>query len=165
MKFSLTSIRSKLFAGFGLTLALMLALGLFALTKLGTVEGGTASINNDIIPSISLIDNAWRNVEIMRQDQFRHIAASTAADHASVEHDMSVDVAAVATALKSYAPHTGTDTAARGRFNGVSRAWQTYLATSMKFLPFSRAGKDAPARRILNGTAQQFASMEGLFTD
>ena len=82
------TVRSKLFGGFAVVLVLMLGLGVFALAKMGSIQGGTKAINNDVVTSISTVDAATIGAEIYRQDQFRHVGALSNVEQSPIEQDL-----------------------------------------------------------------------------
>src|SRR5690242_18214163 len=82
------SIGLKLAAAFGAVLLITLALGLLGQKEIRTVTSHAMHINDETVPSVSHIDDVALNIEIFRQDQFRHVASD---DEAAIEDAMVAD--------------------------------------------------------------------------
>src|ERR1700755_991430 len=82
------SIGAKLAAAFGAVLAVTAILGLRGIKEIQTVTRHAMHINSETVPSVENIDSATRAIEVFRQDQFRHIAAT---DEAPVDADLVAD--------------------------------------------------------------------------
>jgi methyl-accepting chemotaxis protein len=153
------TVRAKLFAGFAAVLVLMVGLGVFALTKMGAVEGGARAINNDVVPSISTVDDVTIAAEIYRQDQFRHVGALTRADMDTIERDLASGRQDVARAFSAYAALITNDED-RQAWESAKTDWASYVKSSAGFLHLSRTNHNDAAMRVLNRTEQSWAAFE-----
>ena len=131
-------IGAKLAAGFAAVLLLLVVLGVASLGQLSSVSAGAQTFNDDIVPSISKLDDVGFAADSVRQDQYRHTATPTAADMVPVEKDLKAATAAVEAEFADYEKMIGDDTADRGRYDAARSAWAAYLKASQGFLPFSR---------------------------
>jgi methyl-accepting chemotaxis protein len=152
------SIGAKLAAAFAAVLAITVALGLLGLSEIRTVTNHAMHINDETVPSVSTIDDVARNVEIFRQDQFRHIAAP-AAGQAAIEDALVADREAVATAFRAYRPLIADDVDRRS-YAAVADQWAAYRTASAQVTALSRAGRSAEAAALLNRTEARFATLE-----
>ncbi|MCW2985042.1 MAG: methyl-accepting chemotaxis protein [Conexibacter sp.] len=150
------SIGAKLAGAFAAVLAITAALGLLGLSEIRTVTHHAMHINDETVPSVGNIDDVARNVEIFRQDQFRHIAAN---GEAAIAADLVKDRKAVAAALSSYRPLIADDID-QGSFDAVAGQWTAYRAATARVVALSRAGRDAEAIALMNGTEPSFAKLE-----
>ena len=153
------TVRSKLFGGFAVVLVLMLGLGVFALSKMGSIEGGTKAINNDVVTSISTVDDVTINAEIYRQDQFRHVGALSKSEQSAIEHDLVEGRKQVAASLATYSALISNAEDEKA-YHAVSAAWTAYVQKSAPFLALGTVNKNTQAMQVLNSTETQFASFE-----
>jgi methyl-accepting chemotaxis protein len=150
------SIGLKLAAAFGAVLAITTLIGLLGTHEIRTVAGHALHINDETVPSVSNIDDAARNIEIFRQDQFRQIAS---ADPAALEDDLVADRRAVAAAFRAYKPLIQDDID-RERSAAVAQQWAAYRAATADAGALARAGRDDAAFALLDRTETSFAKLE-----
>jgi CHASE3 domain sensor protein len=65
------SIRNKLLAGFGAVIAVLAILGVMALSQMGSINAGATSFNDDVVPSITVVDTASQDAEAVRSTQYQ----------------------------------------------------------------------------------------------
>ncbi len=150
------SIGLKLAAAFGAVLTITALLGLLGASEINTVTRHAMHINDETVPSVSHIDDAARNMEIFRQDQFRLIAAD---DTDAIEDDLLAGRQAVAAAFRAYRPLMADDVDRRS-FAAVSEQWAAYRKATAQVAALSRAERDAEAFAVMNGTETSFAKLE-----
>jgi methyl-accepting chemotaxis protein len=150
------SIGLKLAAAFGAVLAITTVLGLMGQKEIRTVTSHAMHINDETVPSVSHIDDATRDIEIFRQDQFRHVASDASQ---TIEKDMVADRRNVAAAFRAYRPLMADDKD-RSAFAAVSQQFNDYRAATAQVTALSRAGRDAEAMALLNRTEPSFAKLE-----
>jgi len=86
-------IGAKLATGFAAVLLLLVLLGVLSLGQLSSVSAGAQTFNDDIVPSVSKLDDVAAAAATVRQDQYRHTATPTAAAMVPVEKDLKADLA------------------------------------------------------------------------
>jgi methyl-accepting chemotaxis protein len=150
------SIGIKLAAAFGAVLAITAVLGLLGTAEIRTVTRHAMHINGETVPSVSNIDDAARNMEIFRQDQFRLIAA---ADSGAIEDDLLAGRQAVAGAFRAYRPLIADDLDRRS-FASVTHDWTAYRAATGRVAALAGEGRDAEAFALMNATEASFAKLE-----
>jgi methyl-accepting chemotaxis protein len=154
------SIRNQLLGAFGLIAVLVLALGLISLRSLGDVKAGATAFNDDVVPSISLIDTARTESESYRQAQFRHVTAQTRADTRAAERQLANTRTAVDKALATYGREEVSNAQDAATLRRTTGLWRAYVAGSAKVVVLSRAGEDVKARDLLNGQTAAFERLE-----
>jgi methyl-accepting chemotaxis protein len=157
---SLLSVRSKLFASFGLTLALMLVVGVLGIAEVGAVGGNVTKLGGDVLPSEVLVRTVEGTAMDYRGVQFAHIAAVTTSDRQGLEQHLRQDRAMLLGSLVQYGakyvstPADGADLArVKGEFNA-------YLVRTQPFLADSRANKDAQAKAVLDNAFPVYAKLQ-----
>jgi methyl-accepting chemotaxis protein len=161
VKFKL-KVRAQLLLAFGVVVLLIVALGLLSLSKLGSVKAGADTLNDDIVTSISLVDDVTIASETYRQDQFRHLVSPDAESSAAIEKNLDASRAQVAKDLSEYEGLIGDDAADRAVHDKVQAAWASYVKTSDPFLALSRSNQDDAAYTVLDKAETQFHALEGL---
>jgi methyl-accepting chemotaxis protein len=157
------NVRTQLLLAFGTIVVLIVALGLMSLSKLGAVKEGANQLNDDVVNSISLVDDVTITAETYRQDQFRHLSSPDAQAMGEIEKDLDTERAALEESLAGYEKLIdAADAEDRALFGKVGDAWATYLDASAGFLARSRAGDDDAAYAVLDKAETQFAALEGL---
>jgi methyl-accepting chemotaxis protein len=151
------SIGAKLAAAFAAVLAITTALGLLGLSEIRTVTNHAMHINDETVPSVTNIDAATRAIEVYRQDQFRHVTATTG--HDAISAALLADRKDAAAAFRAYRPLIADDIDQQS-LDGVTKQWSAYRADTAKVEALSAAGNDADAVALLNGTETSFATLE-----
>ena len=157
---SLFSVRSKLFASFGLTLALMLVVGVLGIVEVGAVGGNVTKLSGDILPSEILVRTVQGTVMDYRGVQFAHIAAANASDRRRLEEQLKQDRATLLGSLSQYGAKyvsTPADAADLARVKGEVNA---YLAQTQRFLAYSTANRDAQAKAVLDGALGVYGKVQ-----
>jgi hypothetical protein len=70
------SIRTKLLAAFGVSLILMLALGIFAITRLGTENSHVNRLASKVVPATQDVGQATALMNKFRKDEMHYILAT-----------------------------------------------------------------------------------------
>jgi methyl-accepting chemotaxis protein len=151
------SIGAKLAAAFAAVLAITTAIGLLGVSEIRTVTDRAMHINNETVPSVTNIDAATRAIEVYRQDQFRHVTATSG--HDAISAALLADRKDAAAAFRAYRPLIADDVDQRSLDN-VAQQWTAYRADTAKVEALSAAGDDADAVALLNGTETSFATLE-----
>ena len=149
------SVRTKLLAGFAVVLVLTAALGVVAISKLGTINKSTDFQAHTVVPGVAVIGDINGITSDYRVAQLEHVIAEPgteameAAEEAIADENGDMDVA-----LKAYEP-TITEPADREQFEAIKRHWEEYKKDSAPFLAFSREGKTGEAMSYLKGDSKK----------
>ena len=82
------TIRNKLFLGFGVMLALMLAASLLALSNISRVGSGAEAINDEIVPTVELLGTLKADAQAYRKEQLKHVISDDPEELKEIEGDL-----------------------------------------------------------------------------
>jgi methyl-accepting chemotaxis protein len=148
------TVRTKLFGGFSVVVALMLVLGVVSLLKLAYTQTKVVSLGENIVPSVRLIGQIEVAASDVRRSQLQHTLATTATDKRSQAQKLNARRAAFDSALNAYKPYIANDQD-RQAWDKVASEWQAYLTQSAPFLARSTSGDGTGAIAVLNGQSKQ----------
>src|SRR6266545_1440486 len=152
------SIRTKLFAGFGAVLVLLLAATLLALHGMGSIIDRSDKISEGDVPSLAIAGQLAQANEQYRLAQTSHTLSSDPKLMAVREQNLKDAAAAVDKGLLQ--ARTLTQSAAdRAALDEFASDWKKYLSVSADVVPLSRAGKKAAAIAILNEQRDPFIAI------
>jgi methyl-accepting chemotaxis protein len=146
------SIFAKQIASFGIVVAIMIGLGLFALTQINTMNQKASLIATKSVPSLQTISKIHIAIGNYRQQQLQHVNA-TASDKANYEAGLMIDTANVDSLFLAYGKMV-FDPQDQEFLENVQTGWKVYRETSASFLPASQAQDTENALIILNGEAK-----------
>src|SRR5689334_12191010 len=72
------NVRTKLFGSFGVVVALLLGLGVFAITKMGSINSSTIYLGTNAVPSIHALGDLKNDTGKLRRDQLQVATAPDA---------------------------------------------------------------------------------------
>ncbi len=151
-------IQTKLFAGFGGVLALLVVAVAFAVTGLASVNSAAERLGTSDVPAIEAIGSVSESAQSTRRAQFSHGVASDAERMAVLEKQLAGEREEYAAAIKEYEA-TISNAEDRRRFEEMNDLWQQYIAASEGFLAPSRAGNEEKAVAILEGSVKEFNAL------
>ena len=154
------SIRTKLLAAFGALIAILVVLGVVALGQMGSIKSGADAFNDDIVPSISRVDDLAAVFDGYRLDQFRHLAAEGGTETSAVEADLEDGQKAIDAGFAEYEKLIGDDADDRRAYDATKAAWDGYLQATAPAMAASDRGQDDIARSGLNGAEDAFTVVE-----
>jgi methyl-accepting chemotaxis protein len=146
------TIRNKLFGGFLLAVGLTVALGVFALTQMGAINGHTTYLGKNTLPSTDTIANAQGALKELRIDQLQHVVGITSRRKAVLEGRIRQDEAQARSALAKYASMV-SDSTDRAYYEKAKSTFSRYEQQSAPFLALSRSLKYTQAIGVLTGAA------------
>ncbi len=149
------SLRVRLGGAFAALALLLVVLGLVSLSMVSSVKDGANELNENVVPSLSAVDNVAVNAERFRQDQFRHVLAPSASEMTQIERDLAEDRAGIAKAFKAY-EQLISNAADRALFEQAGRGWATYLEATERVTVDSRARRNDQATAALNDAEKEF---------
>ncbi|MGH2872565.1 MAG: HAMP domain-containing protein, partial [Solirubrobacteraceae bacterium] len=135
------SIRARLLASFGVLVALMLAVGVFAIASLGSENAHVTRLATRIVPATDIVGQASAAMNKYRKDQLHYILSTPAqrAGSQGVSGDLAGDMTTVATLLSQYRSEglIADRTDAR-----LMREWRTDFYTYVRLTAPFRAQAD-----------------------
>jgi methyl-accepting chemotaxis protein len=132
------SVRAKLYAGFGAVLALMCVLALVAIVKMGSLHDAASKINDDVVASVSVVDDISSGVERYHGQQWENLAAT---DQSAAAKQLAARKTAIDAGFATYAPLI-SNAQDRAGYTKARSAWQAYEAATER-TPSLIAAKDA----------------------
>ena len=145
------SIAKKRYAGFAAVLLVLLVLGLLALAKMGSISDGARSINQEVVPSIGVVDDIAMLAQDYRKDQFRH-PITNPKKKAELFEEMPQTVAKIDKLFADYEKLIVNDRDRQLRA-AAQAAWKAYLADSQRSTELVKAGDIRGAVLAIDGTA------------
>ncbi|QJR36551.1 HAMP domain-containing methyl-accepting chemotaxis protein [Gemmatimonas groenlandica] len=148
-------IRAKLLTMMGVSLALTVVVGGFALWRMNAVHAEGVNISSVLLPSVKYIGEVSATAREIQSLQFQHIAMPDDAGMNDIETRLTTAFADLEASKKSYEvlPATTEETAAYARFNA---AWTTYIAPWESIRLLSRAQKAREANGALTSMLDEY---------
>ncbi|MGA9857170.1 MAG: methyl-accepting chemotaxis protein, partial [Solirubrobacteraceae bacterium] len=160
------SIRTRLLASFGVVVALMLAVGGLAITRLGSENAHVTKLASRIVPATDLVGQASALMNKYRKDELHYILA-TPTDRAGaqgVSGDLAGDLQSMTALLDQYRSQgliaDATDARLMARFR---TDFDTYVAKTAAFRSLADSGQIAAAGNVV-GTGPGDAAYNDLKT-
>ena len=153
MVFSNLTIRLKVFVAFGLLLLVVLALGIFAINRLASVNAAAGELRNKWLPSTQIIAKVSVTFEQYRIAEGRALVAASAEAAKAVEDDLRVRSQEVQRQRAAYEPMIASDEERR-IIREFDQYWNEYTAISQEMMALVRQGARDPAALIYNGKAR-----------
>ncbi|HST43105.1 MAG TPA: methyl-accepting chemotaxis protein [Conexibacter sp.] len=147
------TVRMKLLGSFLAVVALMLAVGVVAIGKIGSIHDVTKAFGEDTIPSALTAGSIQSDVNRVRKDQLRQV--SSAALHPEDPRYAADAAEAVETALAAIradvarSRRLADDAADRAPLEQFDRAWAAYLAAASPYVAQTEQRRYGPALRTL----------------
>ena len=154
MSLSDLKIQTKLLLGFGLVLALLIAVSAFALIQLHRVADQTTVISERWMPSVYAIEEIRLGAAGYRRQQYAHLAAPDEKTMNKYEGEMAKAIAVFTAGAKIYDPLPQTEEEAQV-YKQCLADWQAYLGFEAQWLALSRGGKKEEARILLMSGAMR----------
>ena len=148
------SIQAKLLAAFGLVVALMLAVGLFAVSRLHSDNRHLSQLARVVVPSTRAVGDINALMNKYRKDQLHYIVAKPSdrplGVDGSIAGDLADDRALMRRSLHDYrATHLVEDRADRRLLDAFEANFARYVAITSGFVPLADAGKRFRASELV----------------
>src|SRR2546423_1556773 len=148
------SIQAKLLAAFGLVVALMLAVGLFAVSRLHSDNWHLSQLARVVVPSTRAVGDINALMNKYRKDQLHYIVAKPSdrplGVDGSIAGDLADDRALMRRSLHDYrATHLVEDRADRRLLDAFQANFARYIAITAGFVPLADAGKRFRASELV----------------
>jgi methyl-accepting chemotaxis protein len=142
------SLRTKLLAGFGAVVAVMLALGIFAIAQLGVLNDHSTTLGKQVVPASRSVAQAFGIATKYRKDELHYILATPAERRGAngVDGDLAGDLSDMKALMSDYRrQHLVADAGDGKRLAGFQAAFAEYIAKSGAFRALADQGKTAAA--------------------
>jgi methyl-accepting chemotaxis protein len=148
------SIRTLLMGLFGIMIAIVIGLGVFALDKISAVNANTVDIATNWLPSLAAVREIGYKIARFRVVQARHVMSTDDAGMGAAEKDMDGYLAAIAKLRRTYEPMIASPEE-RSTYEAFGRNWDQYLKIHGELLKLSRANKNDEAAALYKGDASK----------
>ncbi|MCK9689171.1 methyl-accepting chemotaxis protein [Scleromatobacter humisilvae] len=152
--FANLKLGTKLFGSFLIVLALMLALGLYAVTQLATVNGSTVDLATNWLPSVRNLIEIKANVNHQRVYEYRIALAKDPAELAPALKDMDGKVAALKQFDDAYAKLISSPDE-KQLYDAYASRRDEFLRLQTKEIELASDHKQADAEAAINGELRQ----------
>jgi methyl-accepting chemotaxis protein len=144
------SIRSKVTLAFAMVCAVVIGLGLFAMQRLGAVNGDAATVRDDSLPSITALSRIAQLGERYRAEIGTALLARTDADRSQEEGAMAKTREDMKQARTAYAPFV--DPGEEEKLVAAwGQAWDAIEAGGVGVIDIAHKGDQAGAATIFTG--------------
>jgi diguanylate cyclase (GGDEF)-like protein len=143
------SVQSKLLGSFGLVVALMLGIGLFAVSRLGSENQHLGTLASKVVPSTRAVGQINVLLGKYRKDQMSYILNKPAE---RLPNDLAVDPSLMYRYLRTYRAQGLIQTPAERRLlDSFQTAFTRYVVLTAPFQPLADQGRIAQAIDAVNG--------------
>ncbi len=162
MKFT---IKARLFIGFGAMCLILIGIGIFAISSLGTINSSTVEIAENSLPSVSIAQTMNTDTSDYRIRELSHVISGDASEFDNFENEMSLLDEEINNLIESYKKIINSDVD-RQIINSIETEWGKYKGLSAKVISLSRALKTQEAMNLANGEAMtSFEALSSLLND
>jgi methyl-accepting chemotaxis protein len=152
--FANLKLGTKLFGSFLIVLALMLALGVYAIAQLSAVNGSTVDLASNWLPSVRNLIEIKANVNHERVYQYRIALAKDPAELASALKDMDAKVAALKQFEDAYARLISSPEE-KQLYEAYAARREDFMRLQGKALELASEHKQAEAQAAIDGDLRQ----------
>lgn len=142
------SIRSKLFAAFGLVYMILLSLGGFAINRIESVDQLAAELRDHWLPDVETLGRFSRATERVRLNEAKWLVALNDEERATSTQILQEQVQQANAALGSYR-RVGHDNEETRHFDDITNAWHAYLEKGPRIAELQQSGKLAESVLLL----------------
>jgi methyl-accepting chemotaxis protein len=141
------SVRTRLFAGFGLVLVLSAVLGVVLIGELGSVNAGAVKLGSEVVPQTRTVGDIDATMNKYRKDQL-HFILALPGDRPGVDQDLAGDTSTMQSLLSQYRNEAAaaTDQALLDKFESD---WTQYVSDSAAFHSLALQGKLQAAGNVV----------------
>jgi len=151
-------IAARLAGGFGLVVALLVAVGLIGIAGVGKVGDRADTIGHDSLPSAESVLRLQMVAAEYRRQQYQYILDDEAEERAEFREHLDELRADASDSLGSY-ERLVSNAEDRKLFEDFSTAWNGYVEDTKELTSLADAGEVEEATEVLEGTEKPFAGL------
>jgi methyl-accepting chemotaxis protein len=144
------SIRTLLMSLFGIMVAIVVGLGVFAISKISDVNASTVDIATNWMPSIEALGQIEYQASRFRIAEARHVMSTDQAGMDAVDKDLDSYLANLTKARSTYEAMIASPEE-RKIYVDLGRSWDDYLKAHGELVKLSRANKNDEAAVLYKG--------------
>jgi methyl-accepting chemotaxis protein len=152
------SVRTKLFAGFGVVLTLLAVAVVVSLTSMSTMHEKAGVVAKTDLPSVATIGEIVQHVEWYRATQLGHALSTSAEQMTKREGLLEKEDGLVQAGFAKYGKNI-TSAQDRRYFEQARKLWDEYKAGTAEIVALNRAGNTTQAVTILNDNLNTVLSL------
>jgi methyl-accepting chemotaxis protein len=157
-------LSTKLVSAFSALVALMVAIGVFAIAQMVSLRDSTDELKDNWMPSIRLVSTIDAGAGEYRIEELLHVVATDDATKARYEEAMKRNEATRAGHEAEYVKLISSEEERR-LWNDFKAKWQSYLVKHEELIKLSRANQTEQAATLMHGESQKlFDESNGLLT-
>ena len=138
------SIRSKLFAAFGLVYIILLGLGVFAINRIGLVDQPAVELRDHWLPDVELLGQFSRSTERVRLNETKWLLGVTDEERTTSRQILQEQIQEANAALQAYRRSDSADDETK-YFSSTMSAWRDYLEKDRQIVELQQSGKSKEA--------------------
>jgi methyl-accepting chemotaxis protein len=147
------TIRLKVLLAFGLLFLVTVALGIFAMDRLSSVNAAAGELRDKWLPSTQIVARMALSLEQYRIAEGRALVATSAEASQAVDNDLKARAQEVQRQRAAYQPMIASDEERRIA-RQFDQCWGEYLAISQEIMGLVRQGARDQASLMYNGKAR-----------
>ncbi len=151
-------VRNKLFAAFGVVVAIAAVQGIMSIVQAGAMHDDQVQVSDGAFPAIAAADDMTIAINVYVRHQREHVSAA-AADKADVASEMQSDKSDFLAAAARFAS-LSTTASDRAALAQVRTLFERYVRDSSSVVPLSVAGEAGKAHAVLDRTDATFSALE-----
>ena len=151
-------IALKLSGGFGLVVALLVAVGLIGISSVGKVGDRADTLANDSLPSAESVLRLQMVAAEYRRQQYQYILDDNAPERVEFKEHLDELRAEASESVGSY-DRLVSNAEDRALLEDFSSAWNGYLEDTKELTSLADAGEVEDATEVLEGTEKSFAGL------
>ena len=145
-------LKAQLSLGFGILIAVLCGLGIFALIQMSQINDKSTEIANNWLPSVDVVNRLNTATSDLRVAEFQHLTLTDPAQMAVWEKRIDASIASIAALRAKYEPLISSPEE-RALYDDFARKFDTYLTEHARGFQFSKANQNDAALQVYNGDA------------
>nr|WP_315848812.1 methyl-accepting chemotaxis protein [uncultured Rhodoferax sp.] len=147
-------IATRLYAGFGVLVAIMVLVVSAALVQMATMRASAADVDNNWLPSVEEVNLLNTAISDYRATEMQHILNTDDVAKTTIEKDLESIQARIKTSRSQYEKLISTKEE-QGLYDEFAAAREAYLKIHKEVMEFSRRNDAEGARQLLEGESKK----------
>lgn len=143
-------IRTKLFLLVGVMLAALIAMGIFSLLFMSSINDNTTELANNCMPSIIAAEEMNTKLSDVRAQEFKHVISQNSAEMSSVSQQIQEHISTFNQCYNDYTALVTNETD-RKLLEEIKTGWDKYISIDKNMLELSTGNKTDEAMAIMTG--------------
>lgn len=145
-------LKAQLSVGFGILIAVVCGLGIFALLQMSSINDKSTEIASNWLPSVDVVNRINTATSDLRVAEMQHLTLTDAAQMSVWEKNVDATVALIAELRTKYEALISSDQE-RALYETFAQQFQAYMAEHTRAFALSKNNQNDAALAIYNGDA------------